>query len=130
MELKDYELQVFITHFIPPRISKTQRLNDFVKPRLTLEYLRSWARLFKHATSGHQPWKRDIMTKPRAKRAEFREEYRAQVISGLEQIDLKKLVIHIFSNQDFSYSPLNTKTQVRIHKFEHYNSMNSLNNSP
>ena len=130
MELKDYELQVFITHFIPPRISKTQHLTDFIRPRLTLEYLRSWARLIKHGTRGHQPWKRDIMTKPRAKRAEFREEYLAQVISGLEQIDLKKLVIHIFSNQDFSYSPLNTKTQVRMHKFENYNSMSSLNNSP
>ena len=130
MELKDYELQVFITHFIPPRISKTQRLNDFVKPRLTLEYLRSWARLFKHATRGHQPWKRDIMTKPRAKRAEFREEYLAQVISGLEQIDSKRLVIHIFTNKDFYYPTLSSKTEINIHKFEKYNIMHSQNNSP
>ncbi len=130
MELKDYELQVFITHFIPPRISKLQRLNDFVKPRLTLEYLRSWARLFKHATRGHQPWKRDVMTKPRAKRAEFRDEYLAQVLCGLEQIDAKRLVIHIFSNKDFYYPNLSPKTEINIHKFEQYNIMHSQNNSP
>jgi len=130
MDLKDYELQVFITHFIPPRVSKTQHLHDSIKPRLTLEYLRSWARLIKHGTRGHQPWKRDIMSKPRAKRAEFRDEYLAQVISGLEQIDTKRLVIHIFSNKDFYYSPLSPKTEVKIYKFEQYNTMHSQNNSP
>jgi hypothetical protein len=130
MDLKEYELQVFITHFVPPQISKTQRLSDFIRPRLTLEYLRSWARLVKHGTRGNQPWKSDIMTKPRAKRAEFRDEYLAQVISGLEQIDSKKLMIHIFSNEDFHYPTLSPKTAVKIHKFERYKAMHSQNNSP
>lgn len=130
MELRDYDLQVFITHFIPPRISKFKHLKEFFGPRINLEYARSWARLIKHGTRGHQPWKRDIMTKPRAKRAEFRDEYLAQVISGLEKIDSKRLVIHIFSNKDFCCPTLSLKTEVKIHKFEQYDMMHSQNNSP
>lgn len=130
MSLSELELDVIITHFQPSRTTFITRIRDFVKPRFSLAYLRSWVRLIKHGTRGNQPWKLDIMTKPREKKAEFRDEYLSQVILSLEQINFKRLNIHIFTNNHFSYQCLNSSSQLITYEFEKYNSMNTLNNSP
>jgi hypothetical protein len=60
--LEEIDLHVFITHFEPPTPTFVSYIRDFLRPRFSSEYLRSWARLVKHGTRGNQPWKKDVMT--------------------------------------------------------------------
>lgn len=128
--LNDYKLKVVITHFVPPPLSARRFLRDFFVRRLTVAWLRSWARLFKYGTRGNQPWKIDIMTFPRRSRDKFREEYLAQVVKNLESLGFESVDVHIFSNREFTYEKIKNSTNLYTHVFEIYNEMNVLNNSP
>lgn len=127
---KDYDLHVFITHFIPPKKNLIRVIGDYVKPRLSRDYLRSWARLLKHGTRGNQPWKRDIMTLPREKREQFREEYLATAIRSIESLDVKSKTIHVYTNEKWSYSSMDDSTSVIVHEYPRYSKMNRIHNSP
>lgn len=129
-KIEDVELNVFITHFIPRSVSVWQKVWDKITSRLNVAYLRSWARLMKHGTRGNQPWKLDVMTKPRRKMIPFRESFLAQVIKNLEFVGTKKLNVHIFSNESLNITPLRKSTRLFIHTFRKYGRLNSLNNSP
>jgi len=127
---KEFELHVFITHFCPPQVSIAKSILDFIRPRISKEFLRSYARLLKHGTRGNQPWKKDIMTNSRRGRESFRNEYLGEVLFALEQLSVKKLNIYLYSNESFSYEPLSSRTLFTCKVFPKYNKMNAHNNSP
>lgn len=130
MEFKDYEIHVFITNFIPNEVSLKSRVFDFIRPRLSFAYLRSWARLVKHRTRGHQPWKRDVMTIPRRRANKLRNTYLAQVIRALEMIPCKSLSINIYSNKKQAIAKSRNATEISWIEREGFSRMNSQNNSP
>jgi hypothetical protein len=130
MASEENELHVYITHFIPPRLRWYSFFVDFIVSRLSVQYLRSWARLLKYGTRGFQPWKRDIMTKPRRERSASRDVFLKQVIQSLENLRVESLVINIFTNTKFSVSTSESRTLIKLHTFPRYNRMNSINNSP
>lgn len=129
-QVRDYNIVVIITHFVPPQIKVTSLVRDYLLGRLKFEYLRSWARLIKHGTRGNQPWKRDIMTRARRENSKYREDYLAQVIKSLEEIECKSLHIHVFSNQLIDFPVIKKSTKFQCHVYKKYSKMNQLNNSP
>jgi len=130
MKFQDYEIHVFITNFIPEDVSPKDQVYDFIRPRMSYSYLRSWARLLKHGTRGHQPWKRDIMTIPRKRANSLRNSYLAQVIRALEMISCKSLSINVYSNKEQSIATSRNSTRISWTVPESYKRMNSFNNSP
>lgn len=130
MKFQDYEIHVFITNFIPEDVSPKDQVYDFIRPRMSYSYLRSWARLLKHGTRGHQPWKRDIMTIPRKRANSLRNSYLAQVIRALEMISCKSLSINVYSNKEQSIATSRNSTRISWTVRNSFKRMNSFNNSP
>lgn len=128
--IEDLSLHVFITHYVPDEPNFYQKISDFFVPRISVAYLRSWVRLLKHGTRGNQPWKRDVMTKPRKRASVFREENLAQVIRQIEMISCKEINVHIYSNRQISYAPVSKRLRIQSHVYDSWTRMNSQNNSP
>ena len=130
MNNNDFDLHVFITHFIPPKTSFRAKIMDFLLPRMKLEYLRSWARLVKHGTRGFQPWKKDIMTKPRRLQQSERDSKLAEVVRVVESIEASTINFYIYTNSDFRISTTSKKSSICIKVFNQYDKFNTRNNSP
>ena len=127
---KEFDLHVFITHFVPPKVTLLNTLADIITPRFSVEYLRSWARLLKHGTRGFQPWKKDLLTNPRKKAQNERESKLAEVIRALELIQALSVNINIYTNSDLKISGTSKNSNIRIIRNTNFNKMNTQNNSP
>jgi hypothetical protein len=128
-----YDLNVYITHFIPPKPTTFNLLKSFIAPRFSIAYLRSWARLVKHGTRGNQPWKKDVMTKSRKKDQANRMIYLSRLIESLSNLRVNSLKINIFTNsQEASRSILEFgfSANLKFYVFSKYNKMNQFHNSP
>ena len=133
MSSKEVDLRVFITHFVPPRQNLVTLLRSYFLPRLSLTYLRSWARLLRHGTRGNQPWKKDIMTSVRRKDQTNKLRYLCHQILILKQIPLKSIEIYIHTNSVSVAHQLRNIFQDRevcVKEYPKYNRMNHLHNSP
>lgn len=128
--LESMSLHVFISHFVHDEPRFFQRVSDFLVPRVSVAYLRSWARLLKHGTRGNQPWKRDVMTKPRNRASDLRDEHLAQVIRQLEMITSKETLLYIYTNKEFVFEPASNRIKIQVKVFDKWRRMNSMNNSP
>jgi hypothetical protein len=133
MDTSNYTLNVYITHFTPPKKRRTDWIKYFITSRANFGYLRSWARLIKHGTRGNQPWKKDVMTSVRAKDYKNRYKYLSEVLRELNNIKVKELNINIFSNSDEVKSELAKISQLnnlQFYLYEKYSKMNIIHNSP
>lgn len=128
-----YDLNVYITHFVPPKITAFNLVKSFVSPRLSNEYFRSWARLLKHGTRGNQPWKKDVMTKSRKTDQLNRMIYLSRLLQSLSNIRVRNLTVNIVTNSEEASQQiisLGFKLELNFHIFPNYNKMNHLHNSP
>lgn len=128
-----YKLNVYITHFVPPKSNIFTKVRQFITSRCNAAYLRSWARLLKYRTRGHQPWKKDAMTQVRANDYPNRYKYLSKVLDELANLKVNQLVINIFSNSkevELELAKLGNYSKVKFHYFTKYNKMNVFNNSP
>lgn len=128
-----YDLNVYVTHFVPPEPTIFNLVKSFIAPRFSFAYLRSWARLVKHGTRGSQPWKKDVMTKSRNTDQVNRLVYLSRLIESLNNLKLNSLKINIFTNsQEASQSILGFgfPENLSFFVFSNYNKMNQLHNSP
>jgi hypothetical protein len=133
MDSETFNLNVYITHFTPPKTTFLNKVKDFILPRCNTAYLRSWARLLKHRTRGHQPWKKDVMTQVRANDYPNRYKYLSKVLDELASLKVNQLVINIFSNSnevELELAKIGNYSKVKFHYFTKYNKMNVFNNSP
>lgn len=128
-----YDLNVYITHFVPPKPTIFNLIKSFIAPRFSFAYLRSWARLVKHGTRGNQPWKKDVMTKSRKTDQLNRTVYLARLLQSLSDIRTKSLTVNIITNSkeaDQQISSMGFNLKLNFHIFSKYNEMNQLHNSP
>jgi len=133
MDTSGYNLNVYITHFTPPKRKRTDWIKYFITSRANFGYLRSWARLLKHGTRGNQPWKKDVMTSVRAKDYKNRYKYLSEVLTELNNIKVKTLNINIFSNSDevkIELSKIGQFNNLQFYIYEKYSKMNIIHNSP
>lgn len=133
MQSKNYDLNVYITYFTPPKKKNKDWIKYFISSRANVNYLRSWARLFKHGTRGNQPWKKDAMTDVRSRDYKNRYIYLSEVLNELNRIDVNTIVINIFTNSievEAELIKLNMTKNVKVYLYEKYSKMNSLHNSP
>lgn len=126
------KLNVYITHFVPPRKSVFGVLQDFAEPRLSVDYLRSWARLVKHGTRGYQPWKIDKMTRVRRTENLNRLRYLHEVLISLSRVQDVEVRVSIFTNSIEHYNKINEwrVLETKVTCISKYSSFNSLHNSP
>lgn len=128
-----YDLNVYITHFVPPKPTVLNLIKSFIAPRFSFAYLRSWARLLKHGTRGNQPWKKDVMTKSRQTDQLNRTVYLARLLQSLSGIRTKSLTVNIITNSreaEQQISSMGFNVKLNFHVFSKYNEMNQLHNSP
>jgi hypothetical protein len=128
-----YDLNVYITHFVPPKTTALNQIKSFFAPRFSYAYLRSWARLLKHGTRGNQPWKKDVMTKSRSADQINRMIYLSRILQSLSSIRVKSLTVNIVTNSEDSsqqIAAMGFNLKLNFHIFPQYNKMNHLNNSP
>jgi archaellum component FlaF (FlaF/FlaG flagellin family) len=133
MDTSNYNLNVYITHFTPPKRKRTDWIKYFITSRANFGYLRSWARLLKHQTRGNQPWKKDVMTSVRAKDYKNRYKYLSEVLDELNKINVKKININIFSNSSevkIELAKLGHQKNLQFYFYEKYSKMNIIHNSP
>jgi hypothetical protein len=133
MNSNNYDLHVYINHFVPPKSTLISWLQSFVEPRLTLEYLKSWLRLIKHGSRGHQPWKTDVMTKARRRAVPHRVRYLLEVINSLNDLRVNSLIINIFTNSVKFKADIGNFVNLKnisVHVYEKYKSFNTFHNSP
>jgi hypothetical protein len=133
LRVEDINLKVFITHFVPPDPTIWKLLRDFIRPRLTKEYLKSWARILKYGTRGNMPWKKDIMTKIRRDASTNRLFHLHNTLVNLAKIPTNSLEVFIHTNSQADAKILQTNfkfIELKIFVHEEYQDMNSLNNSP
>ncbi len=133
VQSKNYDLNVYITHFTPPKKKNTDLIKYWISSRANSNYLRSWARLFKHGTRGNQPWRKDAMTDVRFRDYKNRYIYLLQVLNELNKIKLNSIVINIFTNSvevETELIKLNMTNNVKFYLYEKYSKMNHLHNSP
>jgi len=133
MDTSNYTLNVYITHFTPPKRKRTDWIKYFITSRANFGYLRSWARLLKHGTRGNQPWKKDVMTSVRAKDYKNRYKYLSEVLTELNKIKVRNININIFSNSNevkIELAKLNQLNNLRFYIYEKYSKMNVIHNSP
>lgn len=131
-KVEETDLWVFITHFDPPRAKIKHYLRDFIIPRISIGYVRSWLRLFRHGTRGFQPWKKDIMTLNRRKIEKSRLRFLNNQILMLSQMNLSSLKIFIHTNSESVIGLISenwTELDISIIVHNHYNKINVLNNS-
>ena len=128
-----YKLNVYITHFVPPKSNMFTKVKQFITSRCNTSYIRSWARLLKYRTRGHQPWKKDAMTQVRANDYPNRYKYLSKVLDELADLKVNQLVVNIFSNSnevELELAKFGNYSKVKFHYFTKYNKMNVFNNSP
>lgn len=133
VSVKEIDLRVFITHFVPPQQNTTSLLRSYFLPRLSWAYLRSWARLFRYGTRGNQPWKKDIMTSIRRKDQINRLRYLCHQIVILKQMSVRSIEIYLHTNSVSIAQQLRRifrDKDVHVKVFPKYNRMNHLHNSP
>ena len=130
---ENYDLNVYITHFVPPKPTLLNLIVSFFAPRISYEYLRSWARLIKHGTRGNQPWKKDIMTRSRKTDQVNRMMYLSRLLQSLSNIKVRSLSINIVTNNEDTkqqITSLGFDLKLNFHVYTKYNKMNQLHNSP
>ena len=133
METKFYDLNVYITHFIPPQRKTLSWFISFIQLRLNIEYARSWMRLIKHGTRGYQPWKKDAMTDTRNQDYSNRDQYLFEVVKELKTLKVNEIKINIVSNSIDIQSNVEKNTgfyDVKFHIYKNYNDFNFIHNSP
>jgi hypothetical protein len=133
MDTSNYTLNVYITHFTPPKKRRTDWIKYFITSRANVGYLRSWARVIKHGTRGNQPWKKDVMTSVRAKDYKNRYKYLSEVLRELNNIKVKTININIFSNSDevkLELAKIGQFNNLQFYTYEKYSKMNIIHNSP
>jgi len=133
MDTSGYNLNVYITHFTPPKKRKTDWIKCFITSRANVGYLRSWARVIKHGTRGNQPWKKDVMTSVRARDYKNRYKYLSEVLRELNNIKVKTININIFSNSEevkLELAKIGQLKNLQFYIYEKYSKMNIINNSP
>jgi hypothetical protein len=132
MNTTKYDLNVYITHFMPPEKKIINVVKSFILLRINLNYLRSYLRLLKHGHRGNQPWKKDIMTNVREKDYKNRHAYLSDVLHELNLLKVNKVMINIISNSKEIEKKLSKsdKLNVNFYFFEKYSKMNHINNSP
>jgi hypothetical protein len=129
----EINLKVFITHFVPPKLTAWNQLRDFVRPRLTQQYIRSFARMLKYGTRGDMPWKKDTMTKVRRDSDRNRLFHLHNTILSLSKIPALSLEIFIHTNSHAHAEIIRNNWEslnVFVVVHEEFNSMNVQNNSP
>jgi hypothetical protein len=130
---KQHDLNVYITHFVPPKSSLGNLIYSFFRPRMSISYCRSWVRLLKHGTRGNQPWKKDVMTWSRKQDQINRMVYLSRLLESLGNLNTKSLTVNIFTNSNSAVqaiSELGFQVNLKFHVYPQYNKMNQLNNSP
>jgi hypothetical protein len=130
---ENYDLNVYITHFVPPKPTILSLIKSFFTPRLSSAYLRSWARLLRHGTRGNQPWKKDVMTKIRKTDQNNRLIYFCRLLQSLASIELRNLTVNIVTNSKEASEQilsLGFDIDLNFHVFPQYNKMNQIHNSP
>ncbi len=128
-----YDLNVYITHFVPPEPTAFNLIKSFIAPRFSLAYFRSWARLVKHGTRGDQPWKIDVMSKSRKEDQANRMIYLSRLIESLSNLKVNSLEINIFTNSQEALQSIlefGFSTKLKFYVISKYNKMNQFNNSP
>ncbi len=128
-----YDLNVYITHFVPPKPTTFNLIKSFIAPRFSFAYLRSWARLLKHGTRGNQPWKKDVMTKSRKTDQINRTVYLSRLLQSLSDIRTKSLTVNIITNSrgaEQQITSMGFSAKLNFHIFSKYDKMNHLHNSP
>jgi hypothetical protein len=133
MDTSIYDLNVYITHFIPPNRKTFSWIKSFIQLRLNFEYVRSWLRLIKHGTRGYQPWKKDIMTDARAKEYSKRDEYLFEVIRQLSDLKVGEITINIITNSNnikSKFDKIMNSINIKYHVYSDYNKINLIHNSP
>lgn len=133
MNSRNYILNVYINHYVPPKFSYLNWLKHFVILRCNKDYLRSFARLIKHGTRGNQPWKKDLLTRPRSKDFKNRNAYLLTVIDELNSLNVKKIQINVISNTfeaENDLTSLRILKNVKFHVFPNYKEFNPIRNSP
>jgi len=127
------DLNVYITHFVPPKVTFVGMAKSFILPRLSAQYFRSWARLIRYGHRGFQPWKKDVMTGIRDSDQLNRNMYLVRVLQSLSDLKLHSLRINIITNslsiQEF-IEDMGFPCTIEVHVFSKYNQMNHLHNSP
>jgi hypothetical protein len=130
---EEYDLNVYITHFVPPKPTLLNFIKSFFIPRLNYSYIRSWARLLKYGTRGNQPWKKDIMTRSRRIDQINRMLYLARLLQSLSSLRVKNLNINIVTNSKEAPQEilsLGFHAKLNFYVFSQYKKMNQLHNSP
>lgn len=132
-DLREVNLKVFVTHFVPPSSSICSRLEDFLVPRLNLDYIKSYYRLFRYGKRGSTPWRTDIMTKVRRKQEYQKLFYINNLITSFLRMPVGSVEIQIHTNSANSalnISRIWKSERVHTHVHEQYNRINYFNNSP
>ena len=133
MDTSIYALNVYITHFTPPKRNTFSWIKSFIQLRLNFEYVRSWIRLIKHGTRGYQPWKKDIMTDARAKEYSKKDEYLSEVIRQLSDLKVGEITINIITNSNHiksKFDKIMKSITIKYHVYNDYNKINIIHNSP
>lgn len=131
--IQDINLRVFITHFVPPKLTIYKQVRDFTRPRFTREYIRSWARLLKHGTRGNMTWKKDIMTQIRRDANRNRLFHLHNTLLYLAKIPSASLEVYIHTNSHRHAAIIRRnwdKFNVKVMVHDEFRDMNVLNNSP
>lgn len=133
MKSQDFNLNVYITHFVAPSKTFGGVIKSYIELRMNLDYLRSWIRLLKHGTRGHQPWKKDVMTDARALETNNRLRYLYEVLTNLNLLKVKNLKINIITNSDEISKPFKSELfgkNIKFHIYKKYKKYNWIHNSP
>jgi hypothetical protein len=133
METKFYDLNVYITHFIPPQRNIFSGFKSFIQLRLNIKYARSWLILIKHGTRGNQPWKKDIMTDARTQDYSHRDKYLFEIVKELNTLKVGKIKINIISNSSSIQSNFEKNTKfhnINFYIYKNYDKFNFIYNSP
>lgn len=136
MEARDFaqlNLKVFVTYFVPPEPSICTRIQDFLVPRLSLNYVKSYFRFIRYRKWGSTPWRTDIMTKARRRVESQRFFYLNNLIASFFKMPVRDVVIHVHTNSPPAARDISRiwkSRSVRTHVHEKYNRMNYFNNSP
>ena len=130
---KGFKLIVVLTHFVPPNPTKFSIIWDFIRPRLTREYFKSFIRLMVYRNRGYSPWKKDVMTDMRRSVQANRRSHLLQVLHSVLKLEVTEIAIYIHtnsSNEADSLKELIKDPRIHYYVFSQYSKMNYFHNSP
>ena len=130
---KSFKLIVVLTHFVPPKPTKISIIWDFIRPRLSSQYLRSIIRLVVYGKRGYLPWKKDVMTEIRRNVQADRRDHLLQVLQSVLKLEVKEVEVYIHTNSmsEADYLKLLIKdSRIHYYVFSQYSKMNYFHNSP